>query len=184
MSNLQEQPEDIICPVCGYYCLGKGGTGCIDKPALMPTLQEKNWEEDFIEKGASLEHERWSNWQKYLHSLCSPHKLLSYNSTKRDYEDIETGGLVIGKSRVEHWERQINTPYSELSEKEKEYDRIEVRKYLPMIKELLTQQNEEVIRKIDGIKVNQAKVYETTYYTGYNQALSDLKSLLSPHKGE
>ena len=22
------------CPVCGYYCLGKGGHGCIDKPAL------------------------------------------------------------------------------------------------------------------------------------------------------
>lgn len=21
------------CPVCGYYCLGKGGHGCIDKPA-------------------------------------------------------------------------------------------------------------------------------------------------------
>lgn len=24
--------EDIFCPVCGYYCLGKGGVGCIDKP--------------------------------------------------------------------------------------------------------------------------------------------------------
>ena len=23
------------CPVCGYYCLGKGGIGCIDKPSLM-----------------------------------------------------------------------------------------------------------------------------------------------------
>jgi hypothetical protein len=22
------------CPVCGYYCLGNGGHGCIDKPAL------------------------------------------------------------------------------------------------------------------------------------------------------
>lgn len=27
--------EDIQCPVCGYYCLGKGGHGCIDKPSLM-----------------------------------------------------------------------------------------------------------------------------------------------------
>ena len=26
------KPEDIQCPVCGYYCLGKGGIGCIDKP--------------------------------------------------------------------------------------------------------------------------------------------------------
>ena len=26
--------KDEICPVCGYYCLGKGGIGCIDKPML------------------------------------------------------------------------------------------------------------------------------------------------------
>lgn len=25
-------PEDLQCPVCGYYCLGSGGVGCIDKP--------------------------------------------------------------------------------------------------------------------------------------------------------
>lgn len=33
MSELK--PEDIQCPVCGYYCLGKGGHGCIDKPFLV-----------------------------------------------------------------------------------------------------------------------------------------------------
>ena len=27
--------EDIKCPVCGYYCLGKGGRDCIDKPTLV-----------------------------------------------------------------------------------------------------------------------------------------------------
>lgn len=26
--------DEIDCPVCGYYCLGKGGSGCIDKPTL------------------------------------------------------------------------------------------------------------------------------------------------------
>lgn len=31
---MSESPDDIQCPVCGYYCLGKGGHGCIDKPAL------------------------------------------------------------------------------------------------------------------------------------------------------
>ncbi len=31
------KPEDIQCPVCGYYCLGKGGYGCIDKPSLLDT---------------------------------------------------------------------------------------------------------------------------------------------------
>ena len=31
----ERRPEDYICPVCGYYCLGKGGVGCIDKPSLV-----------------------------------------------------------------------------------------------------------------------------------------------------
>lgn len=33
---MAERPEDIQCPVCGYYCLGKGGVGCIDKPGFQP----------------------------------------------------------------------------------------------------------------------------------------------------
>lgn len=34
-----KKPEDLQCPICGYYCLGKGGLGCIDKPFL--TKDEK-----------------------------------------------------------------------------------------------------------------------------------------------
>ena len=30
----QYKAREIYCPVCGYYCLGKGGMGCIDKPKL------------------------------------------------------------------------------------------------------------------------------------------------------
>ena len=30
----KENPADIQCPTCGYYCLGNGGKGCIDKPGL------------------------------------------------------------------------------------------------------------------------------------------------------
>lgn len=26
---------EICCPVCGYYCLGNGGHGCIDKPSMV-----------------------------------------------------------------------------------------------------------------------------------------------------
>jgi len=28
--------QESQCPVCGYYCAGKGGVGCIDKPNLPP----------------------------------------------------------------------------------------------------------------------------------------------------
>ena len=65
-----------------------------------------------IEIMADVEHERWSKWQKYLHSLC----------VKND-----DGSLTISKERVKHWEMEIATPYSELSEKLKEYDREEAR---------------------------------------------------------
>ena len=33
--------EKVLCPVCGYYCLGKGGFGCIDKPGFQKPLTEK-----------------------------------------------------------------------------------------------------------------------------------------------
>lgn len=33
--------SEIQCPVCGYYCLGKGGFGCIDKPTLVKIEDER-----------------------------------------------------------------------------------------------------------------------------------------------
>lgn len=33
--KLPYRAEDEHCPVCGYYCLGKGGVGCVDKPNLL-----------------------------------------------------------------------------------------------------------------------------------------------------
>ena len=30
-----EQAIEAQCPVCGYYCLGNGGIGCIDKPSML-----------------------------------------------------------------------------------------------------------------------------------------------------
>jgi hypothetical protein len=29
----------MICPVCGYYCFGNGGQGCIDKKGLMEKVE-------------------------------------------------------------------------------------------------------------------------------------------------
>lgn len=34
------EAENAQCPVCGFYCLGKGGEGCIDKPALVSAGKE------------------------------------------------------------------------------------------------------------------------------------------------
>ena len=95
----------------------------------------KQIEKEFIEKGADLEHERWSKWQQYLHSKCTPYTINSLNATTKQYEEIHTGGLVIPRESVIHWTRQIFTDYKDLSEKEKESDKIEVRKYLPLLKQ-------------------------------------------------
>jgi len=43
---------------------------------------------------------------------------------------------------VAQWEKQLATPYSELSEKKKESDPEQVRKYLPVIAEALSNSGE------------------------------------------
>jgi hypothetical protein len=71
-----------------------------------------------LEELSAIEHGRWAHWQRYVHSKCEP---------KPD------GALLIPADLVARWEAQIDTPYSELSEVEKESDRDQVRRYLPAI---------------------------------------------------
>lgn len=69
---------------------------------------------------ASLEHTRWASWQAYLHSKCTKNS---------------DGSLTIPAGYVANLERQIATPYSELSEKEKDSDRAEAEKTLNVLRE-------------------------------------------------
>ena len=71
-----------------------------------------------MESLAALEHERWSHWQRYLHSRCQPRA---------------DGSLTIPADLVSRWTEQMSKPYAELSESEKESDREQVRRYLPAI---------------------------------------------------
>ena len=71
-----------------------------------------------LEPLAAVEHERWSHWQRYLHSKCLRQS---------------DGSLLIPADLVERWQKQIDAKYDELSEHEKESDRDQVRKYLPVI---------------------------------------------------
>lgn len=79
--------------------------------------------EEFIEKGAALEHARWAKWQNYLHSF------LTWND--------ELKAWVLPHEQKDRWQCQINTYYDMLSEKEKESDRKEVRQYLPLIDKII-----------------------------------------------
>lgn len=71
---------------------------------------------DLIEKLAAIEHERWADWQKWCH------KVLRENNPSPEQGDI-----------LERWDRQIETPYAELSEKEKQSDRDQVMRYWPLL---------------------------------------------------
>jgi len=61
-----------------------------------------------IEKLAALEHEQWAHWTRYmLDNLTS--------------------------ENIQRWQRQIETPYEDLSEKEKESDRVWARKVMELM---------------------------------------------------
>jgi len=101
-----------------------------NKHHLIQTIRKEV--EGKMEDWADKEHERWSKWQEYLHSQC-------FRSSEF------TGALIIPADLVARWERQIITPYTELSEKEKESDREQVRPYIKDILTLLTTLEKEVL---------------------------------------
>jgi len=64
-----------------------------------------------LEGIADFMHDQWSHWMKYLF-------------TKTIYEDYgERTGEIIPTELAERWQRQMETPYAELSETEKDSDR-------------------------------------------------------------
>jgi len=76
------------------------------------------------EELARVEHERWADWQKYLHSKCV---------------QMPDSSLIIPAASVRHWERQIETPYDELTDREQDSDREQVERYWPIIAPYLEQ---------------------------------------------
>ena len=76
------------------------------------------------EKLADLEHYQWATWTEYMID----------NWTKEN---------------IERWERQLRTPYEDLSEKEKESDRKWADKVLKIINEWKKQFIKEILGEID-----------------------------------
>ena len=123
-----------------------------------PPESRGDWEERFVEVGANIEHDRWARWQKYMFSKC---------------QRLNGGVLTIPEELVKRWFRQIETPYSDLSEEEKESDRKETRNYLPLIRELLTLAHTEGIE--EGKKETWREILESL-------ELGDVKTIYSQTK--
>jgi len=69
----------------------------------IPSIEER------VEEFASLEHNRWARWQKWCHQVYK----------NGNFQDS-----------MPRWERQINTKYADLSEEEKQSDRVQVYPYI------------------------------------------------------
>jgi hypothetical protein len=100
------------------------------------------WRQKTREKLASLAHEQWAGWVEWM--LSRLRQELDTTVCACGHEiDPEEGAChecgvkrqegVIDGSWTERWERQIETPYKELSEPEKDSDRAEADKVLEAI---------------------------------------------------
>ncbi len=74
------------------------------------------------EELAELCHRQWVGWMKYLFSKSIPYK-------PGEIQNHE-GAHIVPKWAVDRWQKQMNTPYNDLSEDEKESDRKEADKFL------------------------------------------------------
>jgi len=89
-------------------------------------------EEELIEQLSDKEHDSWARWMSYLFSKCDDWYETDVN------EQGVYAGKIIPSELVERWQRQIETPYAELSEREKQSDRDEVAHILPIIKKYVS----------------------------------------------
>lgn len=90
--------------------------------------------EDIKEQLADIEHQRWADWQKWMHSLT---------------KDLPLGARgvfrVIPQVYFDRWERQINTSYADLTAAEKAADMEQVNRYWPLIETLLINQRNKIL---------------------------------------
>lgn len=102
-----------------------------------------NQVDNLREKLAAIEHERWADWQKWMHSKGEPYTT-----------GADKIGLLFRQGYIDHLERQIVTPYSELSDQEKASDMEQVDRYWPLIEEYLAQETNKA--RLDEILMMQA----------------------------
>lgn len=69
-----------------------------------------------IEKLSNAQHDIWAHWMKWMFSIC----IQSQNDES----------LIIPEEKVIRWKKQMNTNYDDLSESEKESDRMVVKEFL------------------------------------------------------
>jgi hypothetical protein len=104
--------------------------------------------DELIETLAAIEHTKWADWQKYVHSKCSDiaiadgtGQVIRYGKDPRGEglvtEGMAHGDKVIPAPYVASLERQIVQPYAMLPEAEKQSYRDQVMRYWPVLREFV-----------------------------------------------
>lgn len=94
------------------------------------------------EKLAEYAHTAWSGWMVYLFEKCEGGGTV---------DGVEPIPVVIPGWAVERWQRQMNTPYADLPENEKESDRAEADRMLAIcLSFLLTVSKRETPPDVPG----------------------------------
>lgn len=80
---------------------------------------------DTREAVASIQHDIWAHWMKYLFSVC--------------YVNHD-GTVTIPADKAIRWKRQMNTEYAKLSDKEQESDRHQADKVIGVLQQIEQEQ--------------------------------------------
>ena len=87
------------------------------------------------EELARRAHEDWAHWTKYMLGVLQP-LIDAGNGTNTDSSwDPE---IAAADAAIDRWRRQIDTPYADLTEAEKDSNRVFADKTLALLKELCT----------------------------------------------
>jgi hypothetical protein len=96
---------------------------------------------EFKERVANLCHEQWSGWMEYLFSKCA-HK--------------PKGDFIIPSNLVKRWKRQVDTPYEDLSEEEKDSDRKEADKFVKLFSDKVIEiANQEITKALESLRIGE-----------------------------
>jgi len=123
---------------------------------------------------AELEHEKWAGWMKWIWEKC-PEEL--FPDGNNGY--LKTGRRLILKETVDRWERQMLAAYKDLSDEEKESDRIEARKSINKYRLWLA-------KRLDDVRGILAQAYRTERNKHKEvdaTLIVDMEELLRKHLG-
>lgn len=99
-----------------------------------------------VEKLADIEHERWSDWQSYVHS-----KMYELGTNQNVSHNVHL--KIMPTELWDRWERQMRTPYSQLSKAEQQSDIKQVVRYFPLIVNYVNEMVSEYMKALDGVEL-------------------------------